>query len=160
MSASDKPLSLFRDVAAAQAAPGQPEATFNALNVALQTLVGHKVMTLLKIDAASLTSRRLYSSLPQYPIGRVKQHHHGAWSEAVVDRGTYFMATTLDAVRRSFPDHAGIEAAGCGAIICLPVRHDGRLLGTLNLWHVDGHYDAAAAERALPFTSFLVPACL
>jgi hypothetical protein len=150
----------FRAVAAAQRGDGQPDATFRALAAALQGLVGHKVMTVLKLDVPTLTSVRLFSSETSYPPGGRKQHQRNAWSAAVLDRGTYFLAATTAEIRTHFPDAAGIEAAGCGSIICLPVRYDGRLLATLNLWHVSGHYDAAAAERAFPLVSLLVPACL
>lgn len=150
----------FPAVAAAQRGAGQPEATFRALSGALQDLVGHKVMTVLKLDVASLVSVRLFSSEPSYPPGGRKQHGRNAWSAAVIDRGTWFLAATTAEIRQHFPDASGIEAAGCGSIICLPVRYDGRCLATLNLWHVSGHYDAAAAERAFPLASLLVPACL
>jgi hypothetical protein len=150
----------FRQVTAAQRRDGQPDATFRALSTALQDVVGHKVMTLLKLDVARLISVRLFSSEPSYPPGGRKQHARGAWSAAVIDQGTCFLAATTADVRQHFPDYAGIEAAGCGSIVCLPVRYDGRCLATLNLWHVSGHYDGAAAERALPFASLLVPACL
>ncbi|MCC6468965.1 MAG: GAF domain-containing protein [Alphaproteobacteria bacterium] len=152
--------SHFRAVAAAQARPGQPGPTFAALADALQALVGYKVMTILRLDTATLRSVRLFSSEPSYPPGGTKQHRRGAWSAAIVDRRSYFLAPRRDNVHRNFPDYQGIEAAGCASIVCLPVLYDGRCLATLNLWHVDGHYDAAAAERALPFASLLVPACL
>lgn len=154
---SDDP---FRRVAAAQRQSGQPEATFRALADALQREVGHKVMTVLKLDVESLTSVRLFSSEASYPSGGRKQHQRNAWSAAVIDQGTWFLAATTAEIRTHFPDAAGIEAAGCGSIICLPVRYDGRCLATLNLWHVSSHYDAAAAERAFPLVSLLVPACL
>lgn len=153
-------LSHFHAVTTAQARAGQPAATFSALADALQNLVGHKVMTVLKLDTATLRSVRLFSSEPSYPPGGAKQHRQGAWSAAVVDRRTYFLARRRDDVRGAFPDYQGIEAAGCASIVCLPVLYDGRCLATLNLWNVDGHYDDAAARRAMPFASFLVPACL
>lgn len=152
-------LSHFHAVAEAQARAGQPQATYAALADALQALVGHKVMTVLRMDAATLRSVRLFSSEPSYPPGGTKQHRRGRWSEAIFDRRTFFLAPRRDDVRATFPDYQGIEAAGCASIVCLPVRYDGQVLATLNLWHVDGHYDEAAARRALPFASFLVPAC-
>ncbi len=160
MISGDDALALFRSVADAQGRAGQPQPTFEALASALQALVGHRVMTVLKIDLSTLRSVRLFSSEKSYPPGQSKQHRRGPWSDAVIDRGSYFLTPTQSDVREAFPDAAGIEAAGCGSVICLPVRYDGRTLATLNLWHVSGHYDAAAAERALPFASLLIPACL
>jgi hypothetical protein len=160
MISGDETASLFRSVTVAQGRLGQPQPTFEALEAALQALVGHRVMTVLKIDLSTLRSVRLFSSEMTYPPGQPKQHRSGPWSAAVIDRGTFFLAPTTSDVRAAFPDASGIEAAGCGSVLCLPVRYDGRTLATLNLWHVSGHYDEAAAERALPFASLLVPACL
>jgi hypothetical protein len=159
MTTDDETAAWFARVAAAQREGGQPAPTFRALADALQAVVGHRVMTVLKLEVATLTSVRLFSSEASYPPGGRKQHGRGAWSAAVIDRGTYFLAPTAADVRTHFADAAGIEAAGCGAIVCLPVRHAGRTLATLNLWHVDRHYGAATAERAWPFASLLVPAC-
>ncbi|MBM3599163.1 MAG: GAF domain-containing protein [Alphaproteobacteria bacterium] len=127
---------------------------------ALQSLIGHKVFTVLRLNAAGLRSRRLFSTLAAYPPGALKDHRRGAWHDRVIGAGEPFVAPTLEAVRASFPDHAGIEAAGCGSIIALPVRWDGRMLATVNVWHVSGHYDDGAARRAWPLTVLLVPACL
>jgi hypothetical protein len=160
MSIDETAFSWFARAAATQGGSGQPQATFLALAEALQAVVGHRVMTVLRIDAARLRSVRLFSSEPSYRPGGTKQHVRGAWSAAVIDRGNYFLAAATADMRAAFPDHAGIEAVGCGSIVCLPVRYDGRCLATLNLWHVSGHYDAAAAERVLPFASLLVPSCL
>jgi hypothetical protein len=159
MTMPDKPFLLARSVAAAQGMPGQPETTFRALADALQALVGHKVMTVLKLDERALRSIRLFSSEPSYPPGGVKQHQPGVWSEAIVGRKTYFIAPTMDDVRLAFFDYGGIAAAGCGSVLCLPVLYDGHCLATLNLWHASGHYDRAAAELALPFAGFLIPSC-
>jgi hypothetical protein len=160
MNTDDRAFSLFRGVAAALGQAGQPQATFRAVADALQALVGHKVMTVLRIDVPTLRSVRLFSSEPSYPPGGTKQHRRGSWSAAVIDRGESFLAATSADIRLAFPDYAGIEAAGCGSIVCLPVRYDGRCLATLNLWHVSGHYDAAAAARAQPYASLLIPSCL
>ena len=155
----DEAFAHFSGAAAALGGRGQPQAGFIAVASALQAVVGHKVMTVLKIDTARLSSVRLFSSEKSYPPGAAKQHRRGAWSEAVIDQGRYFLAARSADVAAAFPDHAGIEAAGCGSVLCLPVRYDGSCVATLNLWHVSGHYDDTAAERAQPFASLLITAC-
>jgi len=70
----DETASWFARVAAAQRESGQPAPTFGALAEALQAVVGHKVMTVLKLDVPSLTSTRLFSSEASYPPGGRKQH--------------------------------------------------------------------------------------
>jgi transcriptional regulator with GAF, ATPase, and Fis domain len=142
------------------AAPDQPAATFAALADALQDLVGHKVFTVLRFDGSGLRSRRLFSTLRTYPPGAIKEHRRGAWHDAVIGRGEPFVAPTTTDIRAAFPDHAGIEAAGCGSIMALPVRWNGATLATVNVWHVSGHYDRAAAHGAWQLASLLVPASL
>ncbi len=139
---------------------GRPDReVFALLEQAVAAQIGFKVLTLLRIDPASLRSVRLHSSEPSYPVGGTKQHVRSAWSEAVLDRRTYYLAPGLLALRATFPDSAAIEAVGCGSIVAAPVVMEGRVLGTLNLWHEAGFYDAAKAEAALPFAAALAPVC-
>ena len=150
---------LLLDAVRAEQAGGQPG--FAALARAMQELVGYKVLTLLRFDVETYRSVRLFSSAPSYPVGGVKQHRRGgAWSEHIVDRRVPFVAATTEDVRRSFPDHAGIEAAGCGSTLSVPVLYRDRPIGTLNLWHVSGFYGPGSAKPVVPFAALLVSACL
>src|SRR5215475_10490560 len=81
------------DLAAVEAAArdGSPaEVVFARLHEALTTVVGFKVLTVQKLDLATLRSVRLYSSEPSYPVGGIKQHERSAWSEAVLERHAVF----------------------------------------------------------------------
>jgi GAF domain-containing protein/CheY-like chemotaxis protein/CHASE1-domain containing sensor protein/HPt (histidine-containing phosphotransfer) domain-containing protein/anti-sigma regulatory factor (Ser/Thr protein kinase) len=51
---------------------------------------------------------------------------------------------------RVLPEHrALVRAAGAGAQICVPIRHSGRVLGTLNIYRERGYrFDAAAVRLA------------
>jgi hypothetical protein len=126
-------------------------AVFRRLHDALVEVVGFNVLTVLKLDPTILRSVRLYSSEPSYPVGGTKQHVRSAWSEAVLERKTVFLAPDLAAVRSAFPDSAAIEVTGCGSIVAAPIIHDGAVVGTLNLWHREGYFDAAKARLAMPF---------
>jgi transcriptional regulator with GAF, ATPase, and Fis domain len=133
---------------------GSPaRAVFTCLHEALANVVGFKVLTVLKLDPTTLRSVRLYSSEPSYPIGGTKQHVRGAWSEAILDRRTVFVAHDLAALRATFPDSAAIEATGCGSIVAAPIIHEGAVVGTMNLWHRDGYYDEAKGLLTVPFAS-------
>src|SRR5262245_16632378 len=98
----DHEFSCLQSIAAAQGCAGQPGATFVALADTLQQLVGHKVMTVLRLDATALRSVRMFSTEPSYPPGGIKQHQPGRWSEAIVDRGSHFLAATREDVREAF----------------------------------------------------------
>jgi hypothetical protein len=138
----------------AAARDGSPaHVVFARLHDALARVVGFKVLTVLKLDPATLRSVRLFSSEPSYPIGGIKQHVRSAWSEAILDRGTIYVARDLAALRATFPDSAAIEATGCGSIVATPIIHEGAVVGTMNLWHQDGYYDDAKGLRTVPFAN-------
>jgi hypothetical protein len=133
---------------------GSPAAiVFARLREALAKAVGFKVLTVLKLDPATLRSVRLYSSERSYPIGGTKQHVRSAWSEAVLDRHIPYVAHNLAALRATFPDSVAIEATGCGSIVAAPIVDQGTVVGTMNLWHEDGYYDAAKARLTVPFAN-------
>ena len=136
---------------------GSPGIVFARLHEAMAAVVGFKVLTVLKFDPATLRSVRLYSSEPSYPIGGTKQHARSAWSEAILDRHTGFVAPDLVALRATFPDAAAIEATGCGSIVAAPIIHAGAVVGTMNLWHQDGYYDNAKGLRTVPFANAIAP---
>lgn len=149
---------VARIVAAVEA--GREDADVYALLAAgLRAAVGFRVLTVLKIDTATLRSIRLYSSEASYPVGGTKQHPRNAWSEAVLDRHEVFMASDLAALRANFADSAAIEATGCGSIIAVPILGETGVLGTMNLWHEDGFYDVDKAARARPFAAAIAPLC-
>jgi hypothetical protein len=141
----------------AAAREGSPAQVFARLHDALARVVGFKVLTVLKLDPATLRSVRLFSSEPSYPIGGTKQHVRSAWSEAVLDRVAVYVAHDLAALRATFPDSAAIEATGCGSIVAAPIIHEGAVVGTMNLWHRDGYYDDAKGLRTVPFASAIAP---
>jgi hypothetical protein len=139
---------------------GLPHAEiFARLNHALAGLIGFRVLTVLKLDTATLRSLRLYSSEPSYPIGGTKQHGRNDWSRSVVDRGAVFVTPSLAELRAAYPDSEAIEAVGCGSVIAVPIIGAGGTVGTMNLWHEDGFYDEAKGQRALPFAAALAPLC-
>ena len=88
------------------------------------------------------------------------EHERSAWSEAVLDCRTPFVARNVAALRATFPDAAAIEAVGCGSIVAAPVIHEGIVLATMNLWHRDGYYDEEKGLRALPFAAAIAPVVL
>jgi len=124
---------------------------FERLRETLASVVAFKVLTVLKLDPKTLRSVRLYSSEPSYPVGGTKQHMRSAWSEAVLDRKSVFVAHDLTALRATFSDSAAIEATGCGSIVAAPIIHNETVLGTMNLWHRDGFYDEEKASLTVPF---------
>jgi hypothetical protein len=148
-------------VAAALAAPGQPETTFRALDGALDAVLGHKLFTVLIHHAATRESERIYTNQPAaYPVGGRKPLRDTAWGRQVIGARRVFIGRTAADIEAHFPDHALITSLGCAAIINLPVVWDDRLLGTINLLHEEGWYDDGDVPIGLAFAALAVPAYL
>ena len=148
-------------VAAVATMPGQPEALFGALDAALGAVLGHRLFTLMRYHAASGDSERVYTTHPrEYPVGGKKPLNPTAWTEQVLRRQQPYLGRTPADVQTVFFDHALIASLGCAAVLNVPVVHDGRVLGTLNLLHEAGWYDEADVAPALVFAALGVPGYL
>jgi GAF domain-containing protein len=132
-------------VARALAAPGQPQAALAALDAALAAMVGHRLFTVLALDAPHERNRRFYSSRPaEYPVGGYKPvSREGEYYRTVIDAGEPRFIPDRAGIVRAFPDHALILSLGCESAVNMPIRWDGRTLGALNLLDVAGHYSEA-----------------
>jgi hypothetical protein len=153
------PLPHLHAVAAALAAPGQPGALFAALDRAMAGAIGHKLFTVLLHHEDSRESERFYTNQPAaYPVGGRKAFNPTFWAQQViVERRPYIGRTEAD-IRAVFFDHALIHSLGCDAVLNLPVVHDGKILGTINLLHEAGWYDEADVPSGLLFAALAVPA--
>ncbi len=99
----------------------------------LHTSVGGRLMTVTVLDRKAGLARRVYTSHPvEYPVSGTKPMGQGDWTTQVVDRGEPFVANTVAEFAIYFPDHAVIEALGCGSALNVPVR-DGAVIGTVNI---------------------------
>jgi hypothetical protein len=56
--------------------------------------------------------------------------------------------------------YAALAALGVESTMCVPVRHRGRTLGTMNLNGEAGRYGHAQSALAQPFATLAVPAFL
>ena len=71
-----------------------------------------------------------------------------------------FIANGDREMRATFGDYASLAEMGCTASMCVPVRHRGRTLGTMNLNGDEGRYGEREAALAQPFATLAVPAYL
>jgi GAF domain-containing protein len=148
-------------VAAAQRKPDQPAALFAALDAALAVTVGHKLFTILVIHKGATESQRYYSNQPAaYPIGGRKPITDSDWFRRVVHGGEPWIGNTYQDVAWAFYDHELIRSLGCESALNVPVRWEGRTLGTLNLLHQEGWYTEADAATAQLFAALAVPGLL
>ena len=148
-------------IARTYAAAGQPETTFGALDAALGAVLGHKLFTVLLHHANTGESERVYTNQPAaYPVGGRKELRDTAWGRQVIHEGRPYLGRTAADLLEHFPDHALIASLGCASILNLPVRWDGRVLGTINLLHEERWYDDADVPIGLAFAALAVPAYL
>ena len=120
----------------------QPQAGLRQLDVALARDLGHRLFTVLALDWTRGLSVRHYSSAPlAYPPGGAKPIVPGGEFHArVIEAGEPRFCADADAIRAAFPDHELILSLGCESAVNVPVRWNGRTLGSLNLLHEAGWY--------------------
>lgn len=144
-------------VAAALTQPGQPAPLWAALDRALGAVIGHRLFTVLRYHPHSRESERCYSNQPAaYPVGGRKPFNETAWSRQVFGERRPYVGRSAEDIRAVFFDHALIASLGCDSVLNLPVTHDGRVLGTLNLLHEARWYDEADAAPGLLFAALAV----
>lgn len=148
-----------RRVAAAHGAAGQPEATLAALAEALASSVGYRLFTVLLHDPIAGEIRRAYSSKPaEYPVGGAKLITDSAWMRQVLQRGEAYVGHDRDDIRAVFFDYELIWSLGCESVLNMPVWWNGSVIGTLNLLHQAGWYDAVDPEGLIALAQLAVPA--
>ncbi len=147
-------------IAAAWAAPGQPQATFEAVGEALKRRIGYGLYTITHILRADW---RWSDFIP--PIGRLCR----GWPQADraeclprsdVRPGPPLPGKTAGRFRPYFPDHAFIVSLGLGSVINLPLAFDGVPLGSVNILDREGAYEERHVEPALAIARMVVPALL
>lgn len=121
---------------------------FAALHRATAAAGGARLFTVTALDRRAGLARRVWSSHPvEYPVSGVKPLRHDAWSAQVIERGETFVANATPAFAPYFPDHALINALGCGAALNIPVPDGTLVVGTVNLLDVEGHFTSARVAR-------------
>jgi hypothetical protein len=148
-------------VAAALAAPREPAALFAALDRGLGATLGHRLFTVLRYHPVARESERLYTShAAAYPVGGRKAVRATPAATRVFGEGRPYIGRTAADIRASFGDAELILALGCESVLNVPVRFDGRVLGTVNLLHQADWYDAADLPLAELFAALAIPGFL
>ena len=145
-------------VVAASRKPGQPGAVFTALDAAMGATIGHKLFTILVVDEAAQHSQRYYTNMPEaYPVGGRKPINPTHWFEKVLGQGIPYIGYNYADITDVFFDHELIRSLGCESVLNVPVRWNGRSLGTINLLHEAGWYGEADVALAQHFAALAVP---
>ncbi len=148
-------------VAAAWAAPGQPQATFEAVGEALKRRVGYGLYTITHILPGGLEVERLHSTNPDaYAVGGRKPIVPNAYRDQMFGQGRPFLGRRPADFAPYFPDHAFIVSLGLGSVINLPLAFDGVPLGSVNILDREEAYEERHVEPALAIARMVIPALL
>src|SRR2546426_12664100 len=100
-------------VAAAMARPGQPAATFAALEAAMNVVLGHRLFTILKYHPDSGESERVWTNQPAaYPVAGRKALNPTFWSRQVLEERRPDVGRTAPGIRAAFFGHQLIAPLG------------------------------------------------
>ena len=136
---------------------GPTEALFGAVDRALKETVGHKLFTLLYVAPDGKRVKRLYTNMAkEYPVGGYKPVTESDWHKRVIGERRARIGYDYKDVQWAFFDHELIRSLGCESAVNQPVVYSGRVLGTMNLLDVAGHYTEADPARIEPFAALLV----
>lgn len=152
------PLPPLLSLVAALGAEGSSDRGFAALEAAAGAMFGYRLFSIMQHDAEGGWNARVYSNQPEaYPVGGRKPVRDTAWARQLFTLGDPWLCRDAEEIRATFPDHALIASLGCAAGLNLPVRWQGRTLGTLNLFHQTGWYDAEDLPAGRLLAGLAVP---
>ncbi|TNC27801.1 GAF domain-containing protein [Amycolatopsis alkalitolerans] len=126
----------------------------------VRAAIGVRLFTVLAWIPERRAMRRIYSSHPaEYPVGGEKSVEISAgWLERCIVQQEPYLGADRAAVREVFADHELIESLGCGAVINVPVVHEGKTLGALNILGAEGGYDEESVAAAVKLAPLAAPA--
>jgi hypothetical protein len=122
---------------------------WKALEDLAQSVVGHKLFTVMTVDMRAGLARRAYSNHPaEYPVSGTKPIQQNRWFDIVHGERRTFVANSMEEIAEVFPDHELIASLGCNSVLNLPVVLEGDLVATINLLDGAGHYPPARVTKA------------
>ena len=135
------------------------EDLFRRIDQLAQTSFGHRLFTVMRYLPATGEVERVYTTdAAAYPIGGRKLKRDTGWSRHVLGAGEIYFANDAAGIRAAFDDAEKILGLGLGAVINVPVKADGKVVGTLNFLREAGGYAPADVPKALALAPHAVSA--
>ncbi|OZI55258.1 GAF domain-containing protein [Bordetella genomosp. 5] len=158
MSAAFQPWAAHaRSLALAQTREGQ----WDAISALLEQAFGYQLLTALVYLEDLRLMRRLYTNDETIsPLGGFKATGNGPWSRKVLDQGEFSVASTEDDVRTVFSEAEFLIERGLHSAFNIPVRHQGKVIGSLNLLAGRHAYDHADLDLATVIAGLCAPVFL
>jgi hypothetical protein len=135
------------------------EALFGRIDELAQERFGHRLFTVMRYLPATMEVERVYTTDARaYPLGGRKLKRDTAWSRQVLAAGETYFANDAAGIRAAFDDAEKILGLGLGSVINVPVKVDGKVVGTLNFLREAGGYSLADVPKALALAPHAAPA--
>lgn len=152
-------LATLKDFAEHAANASSPEDIFERAEAVTRMIIGHSLFTVMAFDAERMEVQRCYTSDPEnYPVGGRKKKRNTDWGRYVLTLGQPIIGSSEDDIRRFFDDHAVITGLGLCAVMNIPVKRMGTVIGTMNLLDTSPHYTEEDIETGTLITLGLVGA--
>ena len=111
---------------------------------------GYRLFTAMRYLEGSGEVERIFTTdATAYPLAGRKLKRDTAWSRQVLGAGEAYFANDAAGIRAAFDDAEKILGLGLGAVINVPVKLDGKVVGTLNFLREAGGYTLADVPKAL-----------
>lgn len=134
------------------------QAQWTAISTLLQEAFGHKLFTaLLYLEEHRLMKRLHTSDEAISPLGGFKATGNGPWSRLVLEEGQIYVASNEDDVRTVFSEASLLIEHGLQSAFNIPVRHEGRVIGSLNMLATRHAYDDADPDLAAVVAGLCAP---
>ena len=114
-----------------------------------QRRFGWKLFTAMRYLTSGEVERVHTSNPAAYPLAGRKPRRDTPWSRQVLVRGEPYYANDAAGIRFAFEDAEKILGLGLGAVMNVPVKEGGRVLGTLNFLREAGGYRPEDLEVAM-----------
>jgi hypothetical protein len=127
--------------------------SYTSIGEQAQRRFGWKLYTAMRYLASGEVERAHSSNPEAYPLAGRKPRRDTPWSRQVLVRGEPYYANDEAGIRAAFEDAEKIIGLGLGAVINVPVKDEGRVLGTLNFLREAGGYRPENVREALALAS-------
>ena len=131
--------------------------TYAELGSAAQQRFGWKLFTAMRYLPSGEVERVHTSNPKAYPLAGRKPRRDTMWSRQVLVRGEPYFANDEAGIRAAFEDADLIIGLGLGAVINMPVKDDGRVLGTLNFLREAGGFQKDNVNEAAELAALAIP---
>ena len=134
------------------------DAQWQVISRLLADAFGHQLFTALVYLESQQLMKRLYTSDESIsPLGGFKATGNGPWSRHVLGEGKLYVASTEEDVRTVFSEAPMLIERGLQSAFNLPVRVEGRVVGSLNLLSTRHAYDQADHDLAALISGLCAP---